>query len=64
MEAIDRKRKPRLQLVQPASGEQPRVAPIRVSGQPKPLTGRAGALAAVARLYQEHGDELKQLADA
>ena len=30
----------------------------------QPLTGRAGALAAVERLYQDHGDELKQLADA
>ena len=28
------------------------------------LTGRAGALAAVERLYQDHADELKQLADA
>jgi hypothetical protein len=30
----------------------------------QPLTGRGGALAAVERLYQDHGDELKQLADA
>jgi hypothetical protein len=30
----------------------------------QPLKGRAGALAAVERLYQDHGDELKQLADA
>jgi hypothetical protein len=30
----------------------------------QPLTGKAGALAAVERLYQDHGDELKQLADA
>jgi hypothetical protein len=34
------------------------------NGQAKPLTGRAGALAAVERLYQDHGEELKQLADA
>jgi hypothetical protein len=34
------------------------------NGQPTPLTGRAGALAAVERLYQDHGDELRQLADA
>ena len=34
------------------------------NGQPTPLTGRAGALAAVERLYQDHGNELKQLADA
>jgi hypothetical protein len=34
------------------------------NGQSTPLTGRAGALAAVERLYQDHGDELKQLADA
>ncbi|MFI0403644.1 MAG: hypothetical protein ACH34U_12115 [Cyanobium sp.] len=30
----------------------------------QPLTGGGGALAAVERLYQNHGDELKQLADA
>jgi len=34
------------------------------NSQPTPLTGRAGALAAVERLYLDHGDELKQLADA
>jgi hypothetical protein len=34
------------------------------NGQEKPLTGKAGALAAVERLYQDHGEELKQLADA
>ena len=34
------------------------------NGPVQPLTGRAGALAAVERLYQDHGNELKQLADA
>lgn len=37
---------------------------LPVSVRLKRLTGRAGALAAVERLYQDHGDELKQLADA
>jgi len=39
-------------------------APGLQNGQEKPLTGKAGALAAVERLYQDHGEELKQLADA
>jgi hypothetical protein len=30
----------------------------------QPLKGRAGALAAVARFYEQHVDELKQLADS
>jgi hypothetical protein len=47
---------------------QPTSLPRGSVGQEKPpaqpLTGRGGALAAVERLYQDHGDELKQLADA
>jgi hypothetical protein len=55
MEVTDRNNKPKGQQTLAAPAEQPRQAP---------LTGRAAALAAVARLYDEHGDELKQLADA
>lgn len=54
MEVTDRRNEPKGQLARAVPAEQPRQAP---------LTGRAGALAAVARLYDEHGDELKQLAD-
>jgi hypothetical protein len=39
-------------------------APSLENGPVQPLKGRAGALAAVERLYQDHGDALKQLADA
>ena len=44
----------------------PETADSRTNGwlPDTPLTGRAGAMAAVVRLYEEHGDELKQLADA
>jgi len=46
-----------------APNSQP-IPPSLQNGQAPPLTGKAGALAAVERLYQDHGEELKQLADA
>ena len=64
MEKTDRQKQSTTQFTRSVCVEQRRVGPVPESGQPKPLTGRAGAMAAVVRLYDEHGDELKQLADA
>jgi len=64
MEKTDRN----IQPTSPSRGavalKPPGSAPPLVNDPEQPLTGRAGALAAVERLYQDHGDELKQLADA
>ena len=64
MEATESTKQPKARVTRLIPVSQPGLAPIRVRGQVKPLTGRAGALAAVARLYGEPRDELKQLADA
>jgi len=52
------------QVGRPESTALPTGQPARLSQVNQPLKGRAGALAAVARFYEQHVDELKQLADS
>ena len=64
MEQLHGQNQPETQVVPPEPTALPAGCPGRLSQADQPLTGRAGALAAVARLYEQHGDELKQLADS
>jgi hypothetical protein len=64
MEKTDRNIQPTAPSPGAVALEPPGSTPFLENDPVQPLTGRAGALAAVERLYQDHGHELKKLADA